>query len=324
MNLSKTALVTHRACMDGSACVILFLALGGKQENVFYSDPGANKVDRVVKRALLELAGPIMIADVAISEQLADELDDTERAVVLLDHHRNSVPLNRFDWCEIEVDNQRCGSMMLYEQLERTLRKEIANLHEHAFAHPGDPRTQLTRLLEYRSLIQLVDVRDRWVVDGDPAAQTISTFHIVIGQKLFVERFFKKPTTFLFNEEKYLVDMVERKKVDYIEKVKKHIRIVDTESGGVKIRVAFMMANDHQSELGYSVTHDPDLDVDIAVMVGSFSVALRSHEDCPVDLSQLARLNDPHGGGHRCASGFSLSRVLDGEIIDIVKEKMRF
>ena len=115
MDLSKTALITHRACMDGSACAVLFIALGGNPESVFYSDPGHDNTDKVTQEVMNKWSGPILLVDVGISEHLAEEIDAWlagSNSFLLLDHHKSSVPLNRFSWCEVDEANTRCGSLV--------------------------------------------------------------------------------------------------------------------------------------------------------------------------------------------------------------------
>lgn len=302
MNLSEAKLITHRACMDGSTCAIVFVAAGGKLDNVHFTNPGHESVDEVVND-LADYEGLILIADVSISKMLATNIRFASEYVFLLDHHKSAIPLVDFNWCEIEVDNNRCGSRMLHDWL---LRYNLGSK---------------TKLNKYKELVDAVDDRDRWI-HAIPESATLASLHKVIGQELFVERFIRNSSVRLSDNEQYVVELDNKRKAIIVANRKENTQVVLREVGGHRLRVGFVMASNHQSELGHDICNDPMMDCDIAVMIGPTSVSMRSSNSCPVSLADIASLNG--GGGHDHAAGIGLTNLLGKELVDIVMEKLKF
>lgn len=302
MNLSEAVLVTHRACIDGSTCVVVFTAAGGKLENVCFTNPDHEDVDDVVS-GLTEWAGPIIIVDVSISKKMAASITRGGFAsddIILLDHHKSAIPLAKFDWCEIEMNNDRCGSKMLYDWVLK---------------HNIGKRNKVSK---YKDLVDAVDDRDRWI-HNIPESATLASLHKIVGQELFVERFISNSSLMFSNNEKYVIQLDDKRKKFIIANRKENTQILYKDVGEHKLKIGFVMASNHQSELGHSMCSDPVMDCDIAVMVGPNSVSLRSSSGCPVDLSVLA--TNLGGGGHKNAGGCSLNKLLNNRsLVDIVKD----
>jgi oligoribonuclease NrnB/cAMP/cGMP phosphodiesterase (DHH superfamily) len=287
IDLSKTALVTHKNCCDGSTCAVLFLAAGGKRENVFFSSPNHNDTDELVSDLLETFSGPILIADASISEKQAEKVyrDD----VVLLDHHKSAIPLAKFSWCEIDIENTRCGAMMLFDWLKTN--------------------AQSTWFMEHKFLVDLVDDHDRWI-HNYPESENNAVFHELIGSKKYIDRFLKNPSPKLNEMEQYALNLEIEKRDEYIQYKMKNLFVVEKEIQGHKVNVAFVSSGIHQSRLGNMICEDPSLNVDICVLVGS-AISMRSRHNCPVDLAAVAKKLG--GGGHKYAAGFSLDKFLNNK-----------
>lgn len=301
MDFSNVKLVTHKGCLDGSACAILFLAGGGKIENLHFSYPSHDGIDELVRDLLDSTTLPILIADASISYSLAKQIDLTRRDVIILDHHKSADDLKEFSWCE--VDHSRCGSLMLYDYM--LLNGQYIQ----------------TVLEDYHNLILRVDDNDRWIHQY-PDSKKIAALHNKLGQSLFIERFLNNPLTSFSDKEKYLLEIDEYKTKLYIEDKKKEVVVLNKEIDGVMIRVGCVKADNHQSVLGNSICEDLSLNVDVALMVGLNSISLRAKSTCPVDLSSLAKHNG--GGGHKLAAGCSLSKVLGEDFLDLVVSRFKF
>lgn len=291
MDLTKTALVTHKNCCDGSTCAILFIAAGGKRENVFFSSPNHDDVDEIVSELLETWSGPILIADASISLKQAEKVYRSD--VVLLDHHESARPLQKFSWCEIDI-NSRCGSMMLFDWLKK---------HAHS-----------SWFFQHKDLVDLVDDHDRWI-HNFPESENNAVFHQLVGSKKYIDRFLKNPSPILTDSEKYALELELEKRDDYINYKMKNLFVVPKVIQGHKVNVAFVSSGIHQSRLGNMICEHPDLNVDICVLIGS-SISIRSSHNCPVNLSVVAK--QLGGGGHKFAAGCSIDTFLGNNVFNIV------
>lgn len=302
MYLDNTALVTHRGCLDGSTCALVFLAAGGKEENIYFTFPQHDDSDDIVNYLAETHDGPIFVADMSISLGLATKLDQRGVDITLLDHHATAIPLNKFDWCEIEVENQRAGGKMLYDFLNNNMKLSF-------------------RFHAYNRLVELADDNDRWVRQY-PESQDLVTFHDAIEQDAFIERFRKEASVKFNKEEQYLIDAYKAKRERYVERKKRSAVFFSRKLQGHNVRVGLVEAGTHQSILGNSMCEDPELDCDIAVMCSGRSVNLRSSDRCPVDLSKIAKING--GGGHFRAAATSIGKVLGEDFAELVYGKMQW
>jgi oligoribonuclease NrnB/cAMP/cGMP phosphodiesterase (DHH superfamily) len=227
----------------------------------------------------------------------------SRKDVYLFDHHKSAIPLAEFDWCEVDKENNRCGSLMFYDWLAKD-------------------KNFLWHIEIYKELVKLADDRDRWIKQY-PESDTLSLLHNVLGQKIFIERFERNPGVRLTDKEQYIITLEESKKNEYIEEKKKKVTVVQKNINGHDVRIAFLVASKFQSDLGNSIVADPKIDADIAVMIGP-AISLRSRQSCPIDLSVVAK--SLGGGGHKNSGGCSLDALLelDKPLIDFVAEKMKW
>lgn len=305
MILTETALVTHNGCMDGSTCALVFMACGGKKENIFFTTPSHDDTNALVKYLAETWQGNIIVADASISLSLAERLNKTNTNIRIFDHHKTAIPLNKFSWCEIDVENTRAGGKMLYDYCQQ----HIGYLNHH-------------RMLNLKELVDAADAYDRWTWNGDELIDNLALFHDAVEQESFIERFNSNPYL-LFNEkEQYLVDVKKAKRERFVEKKKQDAEFVVLHVQGHNIKVGVVEAGTHQSILGNAICSDPELKADVTVMVNSRSVSLRASADCPVDLSKVAKING--GGGHAKAAGVALSNLLKDDFLNMVFERVRW
>jgi oligoribonuclease NrnB/cAMP/cGMP phosphodiesterase (DHH superfamily) len=297
IDLYSSALVTHKGCPDGAACAVLFEALGGKKENVFFSSPNHQDSDEVVSSLLSSFPGSIILADISISEKLASTV--TRNDIVLLDHHRTAIPLAKYPWCEIEVANNRSGARMLYDRL----------------------RSEGYLLYAWKEFVELIDDRDRWVNFFSQSADLALLFEIY-GQEGFIDRFTRNSVVSFSATESLLLNIENTKRKSYIGKKKKEVEIFVTTVEGRSIRIGFVQAGMHQSALGDSICEDPALDVEAVVIVGEKSISLRGKQRSSVDLSKVAVMNG--GGGHYSAAGIPLNNLFPDGIIGLVRDYLKF
>lgn len=286
--------------MDGSTSALLWMAIGGRREDIYFSHPNHEATDELVLD-LISQGKDVIIVDLSISLSLAEQLNERKASIQLWDHHKSAIPLDKFDWCFIEKENQKCGCRMFYDY---TLTSEIA----------------LRGLPAYKDLVMLADDYDRWIKQYNPETDDIASLHWLLGQKLFMDRFAADPSTILSSEEKYLLSIEEQKKKEFIERKEKEALLYPVTIDGQNYEVAVVEANSNQSQLGHYLCETSALFADFAVMIGTKGISFRKKSSCPVDLSVLAKQFG--GGGHEAAAGASVANVLGEEFVDLVWGKI--
>ncbi len=299
--MTDPVLVTHRGCMDGSTCVLVFLAAGGKEENVYFTNPGHNDTDELVNYLAETHDGSILVADVSISLGLATKLDQRSVDITLLDHHKSAIPLDKFEWCEIEIDNQRAGGRMLWDYLKS--------------------RTGPSLLWDYEHLVMAADDYDRWVREI-PESEDLVTLHDAIEQDAFIERFRKDASITFSSKEKYLVEVFKKKRQRFIDHKKDKTVFFNRKVQGHNVKIGGVEAGTNQSILGDAICTDLELDCDIAMMVNGRSISFRASADCPVDLSKIAKHNG--GGGHAKAAGVGIENILGEDFAEFIYKKIQW
>src|SRR5574343_683085 len=196
MNIENAKLVTHKGCADGSGCAVIFIAAGGKRENITFAGPDHNEVDDVAKDLMWTHNGLVIFADVSLSKEMALKLVGKDN-IVLLDHHKSAMELQDISFCHI--DNSKCGTKLLYEWLLSSV-------------------TQLT-IPKYRHFVDCIDDKDRWVNAIEDSFYT-HTLHHIYGQELFIERFLRNPVVLLTENEKFAYELDKKKEADYIRQKK--------------------------------------------------------------------------------------------------------
>jgi len=288
--------------MDGSTCAILFLHAGGNKKNIYMTNPDHRETSELVLKLNETHEGHILIADVSISLSAARKIKRND--IWLFDHHRSALELSDIDWCHIEEDNQMCGSMIFYKFLAANIQEE-----------------KKSSILKYHRLVQLADDRDRWIKNYKESDK-LAALHNVLTQKYFIERFEKDPSTDLTEQEKFLLELEEKKTEDYIQQKKSETRVVMKKIDGKYRRIGFVQSDRHQSLLGSRLCEDLILDLDFVVMIGSKSLSLRASKMSSIDLSRIAKLHG--GGGHQKASGVPVGNILNKPILEQVIENMKF
>ncbi len=306
MNLEKTALVTHQGCMDGSTCALVFMVAGGKKENIFFTAPGHDKTDDIVNYLAETWQGDILVADASISLSLAEKLNKKNTPIRILDHHKSAIPLNKFSWCEIEVENKRAGGKMLYDYF---------------MSYFSSDRIFASILNKYEDLVNAADDVDRWVWKH-PSSENLVTFHDALEQERFIERFDDNPSLRFVSEEKYLIEVYKHKREIFVERKKESATMTMQKVQGHDVKIAVVEAGTQQSMLGNDLCTDPEYNADIAVIINARSVSFRASKNCPVDLSKVAELNG--GGGHAKAAGAALPGILGGDFIALISKMIKW
>lgn len=107
--------------LDGIGCGILAKLAFGKDVDISYCD--YDNIDSSVKEYLeteQDDTIPIYITDIRVNEETA-ELLNKRGNVQLLDHHPTALGLNKYDWCDVVIEDSKgiktSGTMLFYHWL---------------------------------------------------------------------------------------------------------------------------------------------------------------------------------------------------------------
>lgn len=127
--MSKIKLFSH-CDLDGVGCAILaYLAF--ERENVDVEYCVYKNVDEKVEKfiedeKLFRSYDAVFITDISISDSVAnmiDILDQPPKKVRLFDHHATALWLNKYEWCEVLIENPStnvltCGTELFWNHLD--------------------------------------------------------------------------------------------------------------------------------------------------------------------------------------------------------------
>lgn len=127
--MSKIKLFSH-CDLDGVGCAILaYLAFERENVDVEYCD--YKNVDEKFEKfiedeELFRSYDAVFITDISISDSVAnmiDILDQPPKKVRLFDHHATALWLNKYEWCEVLIENPStnvltCGTELFWNYLD--------------------------------------------------------------------------------------------------------------------------------------------------------------------------------------------------------------
>lgn len=301
MNLENTVLLTHKHCMDGSGCGIVFQAAGGKYKNIIFAHPPEsesmqNAVDKILKKKPESL----IIADISVTNEQARDLNKAfnDNNILLFDHHKTALHLaGAYSWCNVDRENLACGTYMLYNYFVKN-------------RYYKDSKPEI---LKYKDLVSRIDDHDRWQHNFSNSRE-LASLHYFVGQKNFMKRFIKNSDLNFTEAESYILKILKDKNKEYIENKISEIAIYDKEYNGKGYRVGIVQANDMQSELGNKACLDMQLNIDFLVMIGNQKVSMRSNDLSDIDVSKIAKQYG--GGGHKNAAGFLIDNIVNFNVVE--------
>lgn len=296
-NLEDAVLITHKGCMDGSGCAIMFMGAGGKRENIKYV--AAGMVEKFVKSDPVFKSNKFLIfADIGLNTpKYADTLEKRGN-LVLLDHHNTSLHLMGRYWAEIEEKNERCGTRMLRDYLIDIV-----------------PAPNPIKSSSWRMFANLLDDHDRWIRQI-PGSEDMATIMSFLGQQDFITRFTDPKTRrcdniskrraqsgFLTEFEEDLLGILARRRDEAIEDVLKKVTVrqVKLPDGSmVSMGIVVTMEPNISLLLQRLLEQYPQVQVATSISLEKGAVSLRSRGGEP-DCSRIAALFE--GGGHKGAAG---------------------
>jgi len=297
--MADVILATHKGCMDGSGCTIMFLRAGGKLENVHFV--GAGMVERFIKRDLPKFGDKFVIfADIGLSgpddgesfsssqTKYADILEKRGNCI-LIDHHITSEHLKSRSWCDVR--QEFCGTELLRQYLG--LEDESS-----------------------KALAILIQDHDLWLMK-DPRSVELAAFTVFVGQDIFVERFLNRDVSkeFFTPLEAEMMAIMIRRRDQFIAAAIKKVVIKDVTWGNGNIaKVGYIVSPEMNVSLLLDtlLTQHTELDVGCQINFEKGAVSLRSRRG--YDVSEMAKYFG--GGGHKAASGHKISDTFVNDIIE--------
>ena len=293
--MKKYKLYTHQD-LDGISCSILAqLLLRGNEVDIDYCN--YNDInDKVEALALADFNTyeKIFITDISITFDVAAKLNNLLDEnnlldkVVLLDHHKTALELNAFSWANVTVDiagELCCGTRLFYNYLLKYTGYEPCSWLD--------------------NYVELVNRYDTWLWNtkyNDNNAKRLNQLFYLLGRDAFIQSIIDKDDIKddILNEEDHkLLDAEERKVEEYINRKENTLKEIDVDG----FKIGFVFAEQYISELGNQLS-ERHLELDMIAIFNNGKVSLRTVKD-DVDCSKFAQRFG--GGGHKKASGFSIS-----------------
>lgn len=293
----KAHLFSHNDLDGLSVYFPLKLAYG---ENLVTTKFCSYKMVNVLLKKFLKTCNytdSIFITDITLNEECISLLHKRSlkgQPIYFIDHHECNLPLNKYNWVHVTTvykdGRQACATSLLTEFL---MDKGLIKKHE-----------VLSSYVEY---VRLYDTWE-WEEHNCKYAKNINDIFFMNSFKEFLDIIYpiileNSEGSFSFPSKYNFLLEVENKRIEkYIEAKDKEMRKTVIEGRPVGI----VYAESYQSEVGsYLAKNHLDLDFIILVNLSSRRVSVRSFKD-EADSNEFCSLFD--GGGHKKASGFSLTK----------------
>lgn len=305
-------LFTHTD-LDGAGCAVLakviFDNIKNKLDIVYcrYDD-----IEQKIKEYDLTQYDKVFITDLSVSEQFAEELNEHNNNyhnVVLLDHHKTALHLNKYAWAHVVTHRDNiptCGTSLFFNYL---LEHYIFPMGNDIFNDEFTVNRLSSNVLNSMwRFVNLVRAYDTWEWMDCPDAKALNDLFGIMGMIYFVNEMFNiiTITGFKLNSYDMLINIYRNRMQEYINKKKNEI--ITKEIDGYKVGVVF--AENYISDLGQALVDD----FDYVVIIRPDGMSFRTNKD--IDLSEIAKRYG--GGGHKGAAGAVITDEQRNKIIDFL------
>lgn len=232
------------------------------------------------------------ITDISVSDEIAKKIDnrDDSYKFVLLDHHPTALELNKYDWCNVIIENngiKTCGTELFYQWLKNYEMFDSSN-----------------KCLD--NFIQIVRDYDtwRWSILGEKGiiCKQVNDLLYLYGRDEFIKWCINELYDEVFPKLYAKDELVLKIKQDEIDKYveSKNEQMFTIPLCGKTCGVVYSDRN--VSELGNRLCQmHPEIDFVVMIDLGNATVAYRTVKD-NIDLGRdVAALYG--GGGHPKAAG---------------------
>lgn len=307
-------LFTHTDLYGIGCAILAYYTFGKDRVDVEFCDYDDidSKVNDFYKNEYLKdhLKYYVFITDISISDEIAEKINSSQNRhlMMLLDHHSTALLLNKYDWCKINIVDNRTGlktsgTEMLYRFL-------------------ADAKI-LTNNKAIKNFVELVRNYDTWhlaeIEDGLICKQVNDLMHLH-GRDYFIDWCLNqlKIGTFptLYPEDNMLLNTKQKEIDEYI--TQKDETMFLTELCGRPCGVIF--ADKYVSELGNKLcTIHPEIDFVVMIDLADCTVSYRSVKD---DIKLGEDIASKFGGGgHPKAAGSKFSQDMQKKIFELIFRK---
>ena len=311
----KIKLFTHND-FDGVGCAILaYLAF--ERENVDveycnYKDIDERVEEFVEDEKLFRSYDAVFITDISISDSVAnmiDILDQPPRKVCLFDHHATALGLNKYEWCEVLVEDETglkmSGTALFYNHLVRNKFFDRYIMNDRVMGN-------ICRFVEI--------VRDydtwRWKELGEEGlvCKQVNDLLDIYGREDFIDYMIdsicadsRKLFPHIFGRAQALLEQKQKDIDIYVAEKEKQLRVATDHFDKT---FGWVFAERYFSELGNRLCEmHPEIEYVAMIDISKGVVSFRSVKE-DIDLGgEIA--HSLGGGGHKKAAG---SRFNAGEI----------
>ena len=298
--------------LDGIGCGILAqLAFGKDNVEISYCD--YDNIDSTVKEYLeteQDDTIPIYITDIRVNEETA-ELLNKRGNVQLLDHHPTALGLNKYDWCDVVIEDSKgiktSGTMLFYHWLGMNgcLSEELEN------------NKALERFAE---LVRDYDTW-RWSTLGNDGiiCKQVNDLLYLYGRDDFINwcisEIYDEVFPRLYTKDEVVLKIKQDEIDRYIEEKDKTM-FTSAMCGKV---CGFVFADRYVSELGNRLCKmHPEIDFVAMIDIDGCTVSYRTVKE-DIDLGKdVASLFS--GGGHPKAAGSEFSQSIKLKVIEGIFE----
>jgi len=307
MNKNKVKLFTH-IDLDGVGCSILAkLKFGDENVDITYCNNPKDANEKVKEFWLSENLfdyDKVYITDISISDKLAELINSYVinpsyklPELKLLDHHKTALNLNKYNWCNVIVDDKHpeCGTSLFCKEINST--------------------TQTSR----DEFVETVRRYDNWLWETpykDEVPKKYNNLLYILGKDKFIDDVIykiKANDMSLTYTDNLLLEIEQRQIETYIKSKNKKLQIRTDLFDGYTVGVVF--AERYVSELGNSLCKlNPKIDF-VCIITNGNKVSYRTIKD-NIDVSQIA--DKFGGGGHTKASGNILDNCITNKLIKTV------
>lgn len=324
----RVLLLTHTD-MDGSGPVVIMNALLWAAEiesfdavHVRNADMDATIRDKCLSDGTWETYDMVLITDISCTESTAKAIADSAHAddVVLLDHHKSALGLNKFPFAVVTTEMAE-DSLLLRDTFEFNSSR-IAHqasgtslLYEYAMFYMEErPRWILCYHKKFPWLILRIADYDTWVWNKDPQScklsKDLNTLFYAYGPDRWERVMFDNVMNhfnMLTDTDKLFITVAEEKAEEYCKAKLREMQIFDCELPDAwTYKIALCMAEREVSTLfKHMMQEAPEADI---YVIGTGSTYSYRTNKPNIDLSRLAALSG--GGGHPQAAGVPIPKEM--------------
>ena len=292
-------LFTHTD-LDGVSCEILGRIAFGKDIDVVRCGYGNidDKVEEFINSD--EEYDKLFITDISVKKELADALNNVSDKVILLDHHKTALWLNKYPFALVQVEDESvgkmCGAYLFYEYLKKN--------HE-----------EFNDTLALKLFVKYVRMYDTWEWKekyDNIIPKRLNDLMYMDGPNEFIDKMIYRlgNNLAIFDDTDLMKLQIEQTYINsYI--AQKNETLIVNDSLFPEHIVGIVFADKYISELGNKLCElHPELDFVVLINMSTLTVSYRTVKD-DLDLSVIAK--GFGGGGHPKASGsrFDASIIND-------------